>query len=444
MVGMFTLGTEAREVAAEDRELIQTIANQASLAMRLTRLADDARAAAAAKQEEREARLRAESVSRWRSRADRALERVATSPQVDTSLGTVLSEVVRQFGAVGGGVWRAEARGTATMIATVEDGEVRAVGAAEHPASRMGERPIPNAAIPRRGEICVDDEATIATRPDYAPFREYFARRGIRTVMSIPMFLGDTFRGALTLRFDHGRRLTPEEVELLHTFSNQAVLAMELTRLSYAARDAAVSEERNRLARDIHDTIAQGLAAIVRQLESVQTTPLPAAARRQIFLTAEIARENLVEARRSIRALRPASVDGRTFNAALQDLVQRAQRLSTVDIRFHLTGRQTQVPADIQNELLRIVNEALTNAITHANAGALAVDLSMESGSVCVVVRDDGAGFDPACIVDGVGLTSMRERAQRISAALTIASEPGVGTEIVVYWAADGLKADPR
>jgi hypothetical protein len=85
--------------------------------------------------------------------------------------------VVRQFGAVGGGVWRAEARGTASMIATVEDGEVRAVGAAEHPAKRMGERPIPNAAIPRRGEICVDDEATIATRSDYAPFREYFARR---------------------------------------------------------------------------------------------------------------------------------------------------------------------------------------------------------------------------------------------------------------------------
>jgi signal transduction histidine kinase len=444
IVGTFAVGLEGgREPSAEDRELVQTIPIHASLALRMTRLADDARVAAAARQEEQAARLRAESLAAWRSKMDRAVERLAASPDLDASLGQVLIEVVQQLRAVGGGIWRAEEDGLARLILSFEAGEVRTVETSHHPALKHGER-VPRVAFGPKHEIRVDDQTAIANRPDYAPFREYLAEQGIRSVLLVPMYLGDTLRGGLSLRFAENRVLNTEERELLETFATHAVLAMELTRLSQAARAAAVTEERNRLARDIHDTVAQGLAIIIRQLELVALAGLGKPALDHIAIAVETARESLVDARRSIRALRPALVEGRTLEGALQDLVQRSRRLSSAEIRWTAAGFGAAVPFDVENQVLGIAQEALTNALKHAAASIIDVGLWMHAGVVSVSIRDNGAGFDPGTTMDGIGRASMRERAARIGATVTVASEPGSGTEVVVSWSAASLKAGPH
>jgi len=443
IVGTFAIGIESgRELSAEDRELVQTIPIQASLAVRLTRLADKARLAAVARQEEQTARMRAESLAAWRSRMDRAIERLAVSPDLDTSLGQVLVEVVQQLRAMGGGIWRAGDDGLAHLILCFEDGEIRSADSSDHPA--LGERARPMPFAPKRGEIQIDHEATFASSPDYAPFREYFARHGVRTVLLVPMYVGDTFSGGLSLRFSEHRELTAGERDLLQSFTEHAVIAMELRRLSEAARAAAVSEERNRLARDMHDTVAQGLAIIIRQLELAASTGLGQPAAGHVAIATEAARDSLVEARRSIRALRPAVLDGRTLEGGVQDLVQRSRRLSSTEIRWAVAGARAEVPWDVENQLLGIVREALTNALKHAAATVIDVGLWMHAGIVSVSVRDNGSGFDPGSTRDGVGLASMRERGDRIGATVTIASEPGSGTEVVVSWSGASLRAGPR
>jgi signal transduction histidine kinase len=386
-----------------------------------------------------------EAAERLSAASRRTLERFAANPDLDAFLGHVLVAAAETFGAVAGGVWRAEASERPHLLLMLEDGEVRTPRGSD-PAMAFAELPADTPFVPRRrGEITVRD---VAESPDYLAaeaLRAYLLARGIATVMVIPMVLGEALRGALSLRFLERRRLTAGEADLAHALANQAVLAMELTRLTRAARAAAVNEERNRLARDIHDTLAQGLAAIVRQLESAGASGSKEAAARHISVATEIARESLVEARRSIRALRPSSLDGRTLEGAIRDLLEKSARVSPAAIRLVTSGERGGVPSHVEDELLRIVSEALTNAIKHAGAAAIDVDLAFEGGSVRLAVRDDGAGFDVAGAGGaGVGLGSMDERARRIGAAVTVASEPGAGTEVLVYWSPASSKDGER
>jgi signal transduction histidine kinase len=285
----------------------------------------------------------------------------------------------------------------------------------------------------QRGQIVLLHAEELAKLTDGR--REYYARHGIRTLVGLPVFLGAALRGALTLRFTEARGLTPEEWELLLSFSNHTALAMELTRLSRVAREAAVTEERQRFARDIHDTLAQGLAAILRQLESVRPEELADAAKVHIATAADVARDSLVEVRRSIQALRPTSLEGRTLEGAIQDLVRRSRRLTSARISLQATG-PVEVPTEVEDELLRIVHESLTNAIKHAAARFIQIDILGWGGRVRITVRDDGAGFEPPRVPTNGGLRGMNERAQRIGALLSITSKPGRGTEVCLFWPA--------
>lgn len=388
-------------------------------------------------QREQAARVRAESLARFGEASRRTLERLATSPHLDAFSGQVITAAVEHFGAIGGSVWEAMSDEDTRMIASFEEGKLRSPATSQLPALLNGRALAAVLFAPEgRKDVMIYDAAALATEPRYEGFRGYFARYGVRTLVSVPMYLRERFRGALTLRFAEDRTLTHEEAELARTFANQAVLAMELTRLSRAARVSAVSEERNRLARDIHDTLAQGLAAIVRQLESATAANQPVAIR-HISIATEIARDSLVEARRSIRALRPPTLEGRSLRDAVRDLLQRVGPLSPAKMSLSTSGEAAAIPADVEDELFRIVHEALTNAINHAAARAIDVELSFEDASVRVLVRDDGSGFDSSHVGrDTVGLHSMRERAERVGAALTVASEHGSGTEVLAYWSA--------
>lgn len=434
--GFFALGLGSSfALCPEQQVLLRSFAEQVSAALRLSGAGEGAWTGALG-EEEQAARIRADYIRRWRGRVDRALGLLASSSGADAALGDVLREAVQQFGAIGGAIWRADVTGRGRLVLTFENGELREAEGSSHPGFH-GIARAPHIWLHlQRGEVRIDDQETIRTNPAYAPFRDFLARENVRCLVVVPMYLADDLHGALTLRFAEDRRLTADDVELLETFANQAVFAAELTRLSCAARTAAVTEERNRLARDVHDTVAQGLAGIIRQLECADSEGLDEPARRYIRVAIELARDSLAETRRSIQGLHPDLCRGRRLDVAVEELVHRVRLVSAAEIQLTVHGRQATFPVGVECELLLILQEALTNTVKHSAATCVDVDLWMLDGAVRIRVRDDGVGFDPSCVVGGIGLSSMYERAQEIGATLSVSSVVGQGSEIMMSWSA--------
>ncbi|MFB8132924.1 sensor histidine kinase [Streptomyces mirabilis] len=201
------------------------------------------------------------------------------------------------------------------------------------------------------------------------------------------------------------------------------------------AREAGVADERRRLAAEIHDTIAQGLAGIIAQLQVVANTPDPEAARVHLGRASELARQSLGEARRSVHNLAPVALEHDGLPEALKKTVADWARRIGVRADFTLTGTAEHLHEEISATLLRIAQEALSNASRHARAARLGVTLSFMGDEVTLDVRDDGRGFDPAAVPGrtgngGFGLDGMRARAERVAGSLTLESEPGRGTAV--------------
>ncbi|GAA2498445.1 sensor histidine kinase [Winogradskya humida] len=202
------------------------------------------------------------------------------------------------------------------------------------------------------------------------------------------------------------------------------------------AREAGVLDERQRLAGEIHDVLAQGLTGIVTQLEAAdQAAERPADWRRHLGAARKLARDSLAEARRSVRAMRPQQLDTAALPEALRELVGDWTTRHGVSAELITTGPARTLLPEIEATLLRTAQEALTNVARHAAAARVALTLSYMEDLVTLDVRDDGTGFDPAVPRPrpdggGYGLTAMRERVQRIAGTLEIESEPGLGTAI--------------
>jgi signal transduction histidine kinase len=198
------------------------------------------------------------------------------------------------------------------------------------------------------------------------------------------------------------------------------------------AREAGVLDERQRLAQEIHDTLAQGLTGIITQLSAADTATGPD--RQQHLQTAaRLARESLSEARRSVQALRPEPLERAQLPEALAGVVESWSEVNAVPAQAVTTGTARPVHPEVEVTLLRAAQEALANVAKHAKASRVGVTLSYMEDMVTLDVRDDGAGFDPAGLPagnEGFGLTAMRQRLSRIGGDLEIESEPGAGTAI--------------
>jgi signal transduction histidine kinase len=198
------------------------------------------------------------------------------------------------------------------------------------------------------------------------------------------------------------------------------------------AREAGVLDERQRLAREIHDTLAQGLTGIVTQLEAAHTSP-PADRQRHLDTAARLARESLSEARRSVQALRPEPLETAQLPEALAAVVDRWSEVNSVAAGAVVTGTARPMRPEVEVTLLRAGQEALANVARHAKASRVGVTLSYMEDLVTLDVRDNGIGFDADRVLadtDGFGLTAMRQRLRRIAGELEIESEPGVGTAV--------------
>ncbi len=203
------------------------------------------------------------------------------------------------------------------------------------------------------------------------------------------------------------------------------------------AREAGVAEERRRMAREIHDTLAQGLTGIVTQLQAAEQAANrppgdPAGWRRHVAAATQLARDSLSEARRSVDALRPEPLERCRLSEALADVAQRWAALNGIPVQALTTGTARPIRPEIEFALLRAAQEALANVARHAHATRVGLTVSYMENEVALDVRDDGVGFDPATLPDngGFGLIAMRQRIADLSGTLEVESEPGGGTAI--------------
>ena len=195
------------------------------------------------------------------------------------------------------------------------------------------------------------------------------------------------------------------------------------------AREAGILDERQRMAREIHDTLAQGFTGIVAQLEAARHNPDQW--QRFTDQAQALARENLSEARRSVRALQPEHLDDARLPEAITGMSERWSQTSGVTVGVETTGEPRPMLADIEVALFRVAQEALTNVAKHAKASRVGMTLSYMDDVVLLDVRDDGIGFEPGVGgADGFGLTSMRQRLMRVAGSLAIESRPGEGTAV--------------
>jgi signal transduction histidine kinase len=216
------------------------------------------------------------------------------------------------------------------------------------------------------------------------------------------------------------------------------------------AREAGAGDERQRMAREIHDTLAQGLTGIITQLEAAQQTGHDAERERRIGNAKRLARDSLAEARRSVQALRPQALENSKLPDALAAEVARWSATSGVAAEIETTGDARALHPEVEVTLLRVAQEALANVAKHARASRAGVTLSYMEDVVSLDVRDDGAGFVPSTssngtppngtppnggspngsTVGGFGLIAMRQRVDRLVGQLEIESEPGAGTAV--------------
>jgi signal transduction histidine kinase len=270
--------------------------------------------------------------------------------------------------------------------------------------------------------------------------RSYLRELGVKTVLIIPLTSRGQANGRLTFRFTEERDFHPEELEIARALATQASLAIHLTRLAITARQSAVLEERNQLAGEIHDSLAQFFTGITMQLGAAKEVIKAGSGNVLSYLerASEIAQFGLAEARRSAFSLQPTIIEELGLVEALQKLVER----SNIPGRLHCTFRSTGVPEEslppsVQRDLLRIAQEAMSNAVRHAKPTVISVNLGCNPPNLLLEVTDNGSGIadsQPASR-EGFGFSNMRARAENIGAQLEVRSAAGRGTTIVVHLA---------
>jgi PAS domain S-box-containing protein len=202
------------------------------------------------------------------------------------------------------------------------------------------------------------------------------------------------------------------------------------------AEEASILDERNRMAREIHDTLAQAFTGILLHIGAAaeQIPKKPEMAQAHLKTVDELARTGLAEARRSVAALRPKLLEEGNLFSALKQLTIQMRTSTNTNLTCNIIGTAYPLPPDVENHLLRIGQEALTNAVKYANATEIHVELVCEESQCLLRVKDNGQGFDVAKIPPnkGFGLLGMSERVEQIGGELVIHSQPGQGTEVVV------------
>jgi two-component system NarL family sensor kinase len=261
---------------------------------------------------------------------------------------------------------------------------------------------------------------------------------GLRYHSSVPLYAPQGKKlGILNVVSGDWRELSEGDLRLLYTIGDLLSIAIERARLFNQSAEYGAAEERNRLAREIHDTLAQGLAAITLQLETaellMETEDISNETRQRVHKSLELAQENMEAARISVTDLRAAPLAGRTLPQALDELIEERSENNRNKLGLKISGGNHPIPQRVEIGLYRIAQKALNNALLHAEAEHIDLELAITSDETRMSVKDDGRGFDPANIdQDRFGLTGMNERAKLMGGTLNILTTPGRGTWLEV------------
>jgi signal transduction histidine kinase len=279
-----------------------------------------------------------------------------------------------------------------------------------------------------------------------APEREAWEKGGVRSTLLVPLIVPVDQRVGLLAVASRKRGFSRVAVRAYLTAANQAALALENLRLVEEARQVAVLRERQRMAHEIHDTLAQGFTSIVMHAEAAGGALAKDLDKVRLHLEqiGRTSRESLTEARRLVWALQPEQLEKASLHEALQQLVDRWSEESGVQASVQTTGAPIPLAPEIEATLLRSAQEALANVRKHARASRVALTVSYMPHVVVLDSRDDGVGFDPEAVrqpyrtgnndleMGGFGLRGMRERAERVGGKLLIDSTPGEGTTLAI------------
>ncbi len=386
----------------------------------------------------------------------RSLERLANLSDVRLLVSEVLTSVIEVAGAAGGALLKYEpASHTLVLQSYVLDGVILDIANNERLAQKKEVMPADE--FPHWHDIlrATDNFFSYNDCGVHPALPEIVYTNVVMNSAGLALRRGDTILGLMVLVYHAADEIPAERILATRTLTRYAALVLELAWLADESREAAViraeakaaeergaaiADERNRLAREIHDTLAQSLAVIVMQLQRAESKLGPAweSAREPLENVRQVAIEGLAEARRSVSMLRP-EVTPRGLVQAVRDAADVVRGYYRGALEVRVSGNGHPIERSTEEELFAILREALTNAAKHSGASRIEVEVAYpDQLSVRVAVTDDGVGFDPDQPRKGrYGLVGMSERADRIGAALTLASEPGEGTEIVAVWPND-------
>ncbi len=255
--------------------------------------------------------------------------------------------------------------------------------------------------------------------------------------LAVPLRIKDDVYGGLMLYYTEPRKFSDEEIELAVMFGDQAVLAIENARPARPAERTAVAAERNRIARDLHDSVTQTLfsATLIAEVLPRLVERNGSEGMRRLEELRQLTRGALAEMRTLLLELRPATLIEVSIEELLRQLTEAARGRARIPIELQVQVT-APLPPDVKVALYYIAQEALNNVAKHARAGSAYVNLASHAQGAVLSIVDDGQGFDlPQVTPEHLGLAIMRERSEAINGELTIGSAPGEGTEITIRWA---------
>lgn len=281
--------------------------------------------------------------------------------------------------------------------------------------------------------ITLDTLPQFFTGDDLAVQRQWGERFGIQCGINLLLMLGDEPLGLLVLFSTERTTFTREELELVEALAQQATLVIALTRLAEESRQLAIIRDRNHLAREIHDTLAQGYAGILMQIQAANfLKQQPDQAKVHLDRACSLAREGIADARRSVWLLQQDSEAYSDVSGILMQLVEQMAIGTNVKPTVTIEGTPRSVKPDLGMHLLRITQESLNNAIRHSGASAIEIRLNYAPKQLGITIHDNGRGFDTGNATGGFGIKGMRQRAELIGAQFELHSGIDQGTQIAL------------
>jgi signal transduction histidine kinase len=440
--------------------LLQLLTSQATISLDHARLYAEAKRAeelqaAMARERETFAQQRLAQLVKTNAALRGSLDALASVPQLDEFIGQVMAAITGQLGAVSSNLWMFNLDDETFALELIyQDGRVRSLDEIEYPKHlRVLKLDEVTAWTPARLDQPITPlrlDSSIAMRMP-GGLRTYLIAQGVKSLLLIPLSSKERVTGMLSFRFKDDRQFQEEELEIARALGTQASLAIQLTQLARTARESAVLEERNRLAGEIHDSLAQSFAGISMQLSAAGRAMVRKSkdAWGHVERANELARFGLSEARRSALSLRSNIIEESGLIEALRKLTERSNIPGLISCSFRASRvDERALSPQVQQDLLRIGQEAISNALRHAQPSEIKVSLRGNQSNLVLRITDNGSGLlrtRPLSERHGFGFANMRARAKNLGATLDVESKPGHGTSVIVRLPlADSPEARPH